>query len=54
MSTCPRCETTHSVEELSRHEYPRLVLVHCPTCDRLLGRYRRHGDAPGTDHLRDG
>jgi hypothetical protein len=53
MPTCPRCEATHPAADLVRHEEPRVVLVHCPDCECLLGRYRRHGDAPETDLLRD-
>ena len=51
MPVCPHCGAEHDVEELTRHEMPGLVLVHCPACERLLGRYRRHGDDPETDTL---
>ncbi|MFC4360080.1 hypothetical protein ACFO0N_19190 [Halobium salinum] len=53
MPTCHHCDATHTAEELTRHERPGVVLVHCPDCDCLLGRYRRHGDAPETDRLRE-
>jgi hypothetical protein len=53
MVTCRNCECEYTADELVRHESERLVLVHCPDCRALLGRYRRHGDAPETDHLRD-
>jgi uncharacterized Zn finger protein len=53
MVTCPSCGSDHPPEELVRHECERLVIVHCPDCEALLGRYRRHGDAPETDRLRD-
>jgi NAD-dependent SIR2 family protein deacetylase len=54
MATCRHCEATHPADELTRHESAGLVLVHCPDCRRLLGRYRRHGDDPETDRLQDG
>lgn len=49
MPVCTHCGAEHDAEDLVRHEMPGLVLVHCPDCERLLGRYRRHGDAPETD-----
>jgi hypothetical protein len=53
MPTCSRCGETHETADLTRHEEARLVPVHCPDCDCLMGRYRRHGDDPQTDTLRD-
>ena len=49
MPTCSVCETTVEVESLVRHDYPRVTVVHCPSCGAVLGQYRRHGDAPRTD-----
>jgi uncharacterized Zn finger protein len=40
VTTCQRCDGEFEVEELIRHERPRLVLVHCPNCGSLLGEYR--------------
>jgi uncharacterized Zn finger protein len=54
MPTCHRCGGSHETADLVRHERARLVLVHCPDCECLMGRYRRHGDAPATDALREG
>jgi hypothetical protein len=53
MVTCRNCENDYAAEDLVRHESARVVRVHCPDCQALLGRYRRHGDAPETDRLRD-
>jgi hypothetical protein len=53
MPTCRHCSAEVATEDLVRHERPGLVRVHCPQCQCLLGRYRRHGDAPETDTLRD-
>jgi len=53
MPTCTHCGSDHPAEDLVRHERPGLTLVHCPTCECLMGRYRRHGDAPQTDTLRE-
>lgn len=44
MPTCSRCDRRLSAEELVRHERPRMVVVHCPECKAVLGRYRSHGD----------
>jgi uncharacterized Zn finger protein len=44
MATCRRCGGSYGVEELVRHEHERLLVVHCPDCGGLLGRYRRHGE----------
>lgn len=44
MLTCKGCGAEHSVEALVRHEHDRLLVVHCPDCGCVLGRYRRHGD----------
>jgi uncharacterized Zn finger protein len=49
MPVCRSCGAEHTAEELVRHEEPRVVLVHCPDCECLMGRYRRHGDDPETD-----
>jgi hypothetical protein len=40
MPVCPGCETDHDVTELCRHEREGVVIVHCPDCNRPLGRYR--------------
>ncbi|MGM0590872.1 MAG: hypothetical protein ACQETI_04445 [Halobacteriota archaeon] len=53
MTICPRCGAEHEPEELIRHETERLLLVHCPDCEALLGEYRRHGDDPQTDRLKE-
>ncbi|WP_202935072.1 hypothetical protein [Halorussus amylolyticus] len=49
MRTCNGCGRDLAVEDLVRHERGRIVLVHCPDCKRVLGRYDRHGDDPKTD-----
>ena len=51
MATCPGCEATFDPEELVRHDRDRFLVVHCPDCNHVIGRYRRHGDAPATDRL---
>ncbi|WP_199174830.1 hypothetical protein [Halegenticoccus soli] len=51
MPTCKYCGAEREPSELIRHERPGVLLVHCPECQRLLGRYRRHGDDPDTDTL---
>jgi Zn-finger nucleic acid-binding protein len=40
MPVCPNCDADHDVTALRRHERRGLLLVHCPDCNRLLGRYR--------------
>ena len=52
MPVCRHCEAEHAAEELVRHESRAVVLVHCPDCGCLMGRYRRHGDDPQTDARR--
>lgn len=44
MVSCPGCGGTYAADDLVRHEHERLLVVHCPDCNRLIGRYRRHGD----------
>lgn len=53
MPVCPRCHTDHDVEDLVRHERPGILLVHCPACECVMGSYRRHGDRPKVDTLRN-
>ena len=40
MPTCPNCECDHDVADLCRHEHEGFVIVHCPDCNFVLGRYR--------------
>ncbi|MFC5972425.1 hypothetical protein ACFPYI_13875 [Halomarina salina] len=40
MPTCPNCGADHETAALCRHEREGLVVVHCPDCNFLLGRYR--------------
>jgi NAD-dependent SIR2 family protein deacetylase len=49
MTTCKECGRELDAEDLVRHELERSVIVHCPGCECLLGRYNRHGDDPKTD-----
>lgn len=44
MASCHGCGGRFDADELVRHERERLLVVHCPDCGCLLGRYRRHGD----------
>ena len=44
MVSCRHCGGDYGVEELVRHEHERLLVVHCPDCGCVLGRYRRHGE----------
>jgi hypothetical protein len=53
MTTCKGCGRELDAEDLVRHERGRFVVVHCPDCKRLVGRYNRHGDDPHTDRLRE-
>lgn len=53
MATCSHCGQSFDADELVRHEHDRLLVVHCPDCNCVLGRYRRHGDAPRTDTAAD-
>jgi NAD-dependent SIR2 family protein deacetylase len=53
MPVCSHCETDYEVDDLVRHDRRGVLLVHCPSCECLLGRYRRHGDRPAVDRLRD-
>lgn len=43
MVTCPGCDRDLEADELTRHEFPGLLVVHCPDCGRFIGQYRRHG-----------
>jgi hypothetical protein len=52
MPQCRACDATVTAARLVRHDYPRVTVVHCPECTAIVGRYRRHGDAPKTDTLR--
>jgi len=40
MPTCPHCGDEFDAEDLVRHEHVSLVVVHCPECNQLMGRYR--------------
>ena len=42
MTTCPNCGETFDPAELTRHEHGGLVVVHCPDCKCVLGRYNAH------------
>ena len=53
MTTCKRCGRELAANDLVRHERGRFVIVHCPDCEFVLGRYDRHGDGPETDRLRE-
>ena len=46
MVTCTGCGESYAPDELVRHERGRLLVVHCPDCRCVLGRYRRHGADP--------
>ena len=51
MPKCNYCEKRFETEELVRHEYDgRLLVVHCPACNTVMGTYRTQ--APETDTLR--
>lgn len=52
MPTCRNCSGEFDADDLVRHEAERVLVVHCPDCRAPLGRYRRHGDDPATDHRR--
>lgn len=51
MTTCKGCGRDLTAEDLVRHERGPTVVVHCPECKRVLGRYNRHGDDPNTDRM---
>ncbi len=40
MPTCGHCGQETPVESLVRHEHETGVVVHCPDCNCVLGRYR--------------
>jgi uncharacterized Zn finger protein len=40
MPSCPCCDSDHGTDDLVRHERRTLVVVHCPDCNQVLGRYR--------------
>lgn len=42
MPVCPSCETDHDLDALVRHERRSFVVVHCPDCECVLGRYNEH------------
>lgn len=50
MPKCNRCSGQFDAEDLVRHEYEHLVVVHCPDCGFVMGQYNRHTEAPRTDH----
>jgi uncharacterized Zn finger protein len=37
---CPGCGADHEAVDLVRDERETAVVVHCPNCNQLLGRYR--------------
>ncbi len=50
MPICKHCNGEFTADELVRHEYERVIVVHCPDCGCVLGQYNRHSEAPKTDH----
>lgn len=42
MPRCKRCGAEHDVTEIVRHEHDSLVVVHCPDCMGVMGRYNAH------------
>lgn len=42
MPRCNHCGAQHGADELVRHEYDSLVIVHCPECNCLMGQYNPH------------
>jgi Zn-finger nucleic acid-binding protein len=53
MPTCPHCAAEHDAADLVRHDRSGVTVVHCPDCEFVVGAYRRHGDRPKVDRLRD-
>ncbi|MFH5797851.1 hypothetical protein [Haladaptatus sp. CMAA 1911] len=52
MPTCNHCEGDFTANDLVRHEYERIIIVHCPDCGCVLGQYNRHSGPPKTDRRR--
>ncbi|MDY6764259.1 MAG: hypothetical protein SV377_00995 [Halobacteria archaeon] len=41
MSTCKYCDEEFTAEDLIRHEREEVLIVQCPQCKSVLGRYRQ-------------